>query len=290
MTRLALGTVQFGLDYGIANRRGRPSLHEAGRILEVARGFGIDLLDSAVAYGASEQVLGDLGVSDFKVVTKLPPLPEGMSDAADWVERELTASLARLRLGSVHGLLLHRSTDLNGRHGRDVAEGMLRVRASGLAEKIGVSIYDPAELDEVISLMPLDLVQTPINLLDRRLERSGWLRRLHEDGVEIHTRSTFLQGLLLLPRREIPARFERWSALWDSWHGELLQHSVPPTAACLSYPLSLPGVSRVVVGVDAAEQLEALALATWNPPDIREWPSFATDDAMLINPSNWNRL
>ena len=290
MMRLALGTAQFGLDYGIANRLGRPSLHQVGRTLEVAREFGIDLLDSAVAYGASEQVLGGLGVCDFKVVTKLPPLPECTPDAADWVERELTASLARLRLGSVYGLLLHRSTDLNGRHGRDLAKGILRVRASGLAEKIGVSIYDPAELDEVISLMPLDLVQAPINLLDRRLERSGWVRRLHEEGVEIHARSTFLQGLLLLPRWEIPPRFERWSAVWDSWHGELLRHSIPATAACLSYPLSLPGVSRVVVGVDAAEQLQHLALVARNPPDIREWPSFASDDAMLINPSNWNRL
>lgn len=290
MSRLALGTVQFGLKYGITNLRGQPSLREAGEILEVAREYGIDLLDSAVVYGISEKVLGHLGVTDFKIVTKLPPIPDGTQNVVKWVELQLRSSLKRLRLDSIYGLLLHRSRDLTGQHGNELALGIQNIKASGLVSKVGVSIYDPSELDETLSRMAVDLVQAPMNLVDRRLEKSGWLRKLHSKGVEVHTRSTFLQGLLIVPREKVPVQFERWSSLWDCWHRELRGNSASAIASCLAYPLSLPEVSRVVVGVDVADQLKSLVMEAQNLPNHQKWPSIVSNDPILINPSNWNQL
>ncbi len=288
--KLALGTVQFGLAYGVANKVGQVNREEVKQILQLARSAGIDTLDTAIAYGQSEQVLGELGVSEFKVVTKLPGIPEGISNLEDWVEDQLFASRRRLGLSSVHAVLLHRSEDLLGADGSRLAQALNQLKLRGCVEKVGVSIYDPIELDLVTQVMAIDLVQAPLNLLDRRLEMSGWLRRLHDQGVEVHTRSAFLQGLLLLPRSQIPAQFDRWSSLWDTWHSTLSDLNTTATAVCLSYPLSLPEVDRVVVGVDTVGHLQELVDSSLAPFPNHDWAFLSVLDEDLINPVRWKHL
>jgi len=290
MTKLALGTVQFGLDYGIANHQGQTSLEEAAQILKLAEAAGINLLDTAIAYGESEQVLGRLGIAAFKVVTKLPPLPAHLGDAATWAEEQLHGSLQRLGVCSLYGLLMHRSSDLTQESGEALAATLDRFKLKGWVEKIGVSIYNPAELEPVMQALRIDLVQAPLNLVDRRLESSGWLQRLHQERIEVHTRSVFLQGLLLMGRDEIPTRFARWSTLWDVWHESLAQRKTKALEASLSYPMSLPEVCRVVVGVDSAEQLVSLIAVAKTQTTFQDWSFMNTDDLMLINPANWNAL
>lgn len=292
MNKLALGTVQFGLAYGVANKVGQVNREEVKQILQLARSAGIDTLDTAIAYGQSEQVLGELGVSEFKVVTKLPGVPEGRLNLEDWVEDQLFASRRRLGLSSIYAVLLHRSEDLLGADGSRLTKALEHLKFRGVVEKIGVSIYDPNELASVTQVMAIDLVQAPLNLVDRRLEVSGWLRRLHDQGVEVHTRSAFLQGLLLMPRSEIPDKFERWSSLWDTWHSTLSDLKTTATAACLSYPLSLPEVDRVVVGVDNIRQLqEIIQASSQETKGIHQtFEDLRCDDPRLTNPSNWNTL
>lgn len=290
LKKLALGTAQFGVNYGIANTGGQVSALEALAILQCARNAKIDLLDTAIAYGESEAVLGQSGISDFKVVSKLPAFPENTESVGDWVCKQIEGSLNRLGIVSLCGLLLHRSTDLLGPHANALIESLQQLKANGLVKKIGVSIYDPAELDRVMQLMNIDLVQAPLSLIDRRLETSGWLRQLRTHGVEVHTRSTFLQGLLLMPRKQIPEKFRQWSQLWDQWAAALGSRNISALKACLAYPLSLPEVDRVVVGVDSAEQLEKLVSAAHTLHPEHDWSFMVSRDPMLINPSNWVRL
>lgn len=116
--KLALGTVQFGLNYGIANESGQVSLAQAKEVLALAHLHGIADLDTAIAYGDAEARLGQIGVSGFRIVTKLPPMPADVADAGIWAKAELAGSLRRLGCSSVFGLLLHRSADLNGPQGK----------------------------------------------------------------------------------------------------------------------------------------------------------------------------
>lgn len=118
--KLALGTVQFGLDYGITNQTGQVSPLMAAQIMSVAREHHIDVIDTAASYGDSEFMLGRIGVQGFRVVTKLPPLPDMLDDVGIWAKRQLSNSLDRLRVKSIHGLLLHRGSDLLGPQGRDL--------------------------------------------------------------------------------------------------------------------------------------------------------------------------
>lgn len=287
--RLALGTVQFGLPYGIANPRGQVSREEAGKILTLARMSGIDTLDTAITYGDSEACLGALGTQGFKVVTKLPPLPEGTTDIGSWVHEQMQASLRRLKVDSVYSLLLHRSENLIGAAGRSMVQALERLKAEGLVGKVGVSIYAPQELDAATQACAIDLVQAPLNLVDRRLVTSGWLQRLHDLGVEVHARSAFLQGLLLIPRKAMPDKFGPWAALFDRWYAWLQENHVTAVEACLAFVASHTPINRIVVGVDSRAQLrELLRAAGKEQPQLL--PDLRCEDERLINPSNWNSL
>jgi hypothetical protein len=289
VNRLALGTVQFGLPYGIANQAGQVSRSDAREMLLLAAANGIDTLDTAIAYGESETCLGETGVRGFNLVTKLPAIPDGCADVKDWVGAQIAASFARLGVSSVYGLLLHRPDQLLGGNGQALFNAMRDLQEAGLVQKIGVSIYAPSELDALFRQYRFELVQAPFSLIDRRISQSGWLQKLKQDGVEIHTRSAFLQGLLLMPRSAIPSKFTPWTPLWNNWHDWLARHSVSPVQACLAYPLSFPEVDRVVIGADSEAQLaQIIAAARHGISD--EFPDMHCDDENLINPANWSRL
>lgn len=284
--RIALGTVQFGLAYGVANHAGKTSTTEVPRILEEAVSFGINTLDTAVAYGESEDVLGQVGVSHFRIVTKLPALPEECADIEGWVISQTQASLQRLNVESVYAVLLHRPEQLLGPNGERLYKAMQRLRADGIAKKIGISIYEPRELDVLCARFDFDLVQAPLSLLDRRLVESGWAERLHHKGIELHVRSVFLQGLLLMPLDVMPSAFLKWEPVWSEWQRWLAEVRLTPLQACLRYVLSVVEVDRVVVGVDNLAQLRQITASCLGVlPSLPSWP--AQVDCDLLNPAQW---
>lgn len=286
-SRLALGTAQFGLEYGVANRSGRVGRDEIMRILALAAEAGVDTLDTAIAYGESETALGEAGMEGWNIVTKLPAVPEGVGDLLSWVEEQVDASLRRLRVRSLHGLLLHQPEQLLARNGDRLIAALEAVKKSGRTRKIGVSIYDPQQLDELLARMNVDLVQAPLNILDRRLVESGWGERLNQAGVEVHARSAFLQGLLLMTER--PGKFRRWDALWAEWDGWLRQTGLTPLEACLRYALSQRSLDKVIVGVDGVGQLQQiLSVSMGEMPPAPSWSTPVS--AELIDPSCWSNL
>lgn len=287
--KLALGTVQFGLNYGVANSAGQVSLAEAAAIIDLARAGNVDVIDTAAAYGDSEVSLGRVGVGDFRVVTKLPPMPQATQRPALWVREQIEASLARLGCSSVYGYLMHRPEELDGESGDAIAGALREIREDGLAAKVGISIYDPEQIARAFRHLDLDLVQAPLNLLDRRIIESGEAGKLHEKGVELHTRSAFLQGLLLFGRDAIPAAFDRWQPLLSRWHDWLERHDMSATRACLDFAASFREVDRVVVGVDTQRQFATLLEGAGHADQRAQvpWPDIQTDDPDLINPAKW---
>ena len=289
MSRLALGTAQFGLTYGIANTEGQVTRLNAKAMLEFAIINGIDILDTAIAYGDSEASLGESGIKSFKVITKLPAVPDACSDVSAWVQQQVAASLTRLGADAVYGLLLHRPDQLLGQYGKGLYRALLELKEVGQVDKIGLSIYSPSELEEITHQYRIDLIQAPFNLIDRRLHTSGWLYRLKDAGVEVHTRSAFLQGLLLMPQAAIPAKFSPWSSLWDNWHQWLSTHDVSALQACINFPLLFPEIDRVVVGAESIYQLEQIINAAVNKMTV-DLPDLRCEDESLINPAHWFRL
>ena len=286
--KLALGTVQFGLEYGVANSLGKVTKPVAAHILDVAKLNRIDLIDTAIGYGDSELVLGRCGVSAFDIVSKLPKIPNACNDIVAWTLDEIRHSLSRLRVKSLHALLLHHPADLLEEHGNDLAKALIEAKTKGLIEKFGFSIYDPSSLHDYISVIRPDIVQAPLNVVDRRLFNSGWLKRLVELDIEVHARSLFLQGLLLLSPAQMPNQFHLWRDVWLSWEQYLFSTNQSAVEACLNYVTSVPGVDRMVVGVQSAGQLKEIIPVVKHKPSSYIDPTFMqTEDASLIDPSRW---
>ena len=291
MSKIALGTAQFGLPYGISNTHGQVARTEMDKIWQVARGANITLLDTAIAYGNSEENIGATESVGFDIVTKLPPLSGVETSVTQWVHDQIQNSLAKLKRNSVYGLLLHNPADLIADNGDELLAALINLKRDGLIKKFGISIYAPTELESLFSQIPSfrpDIVQAPLNVIDQSIASSGWLTRLSEMNVEIHIRSVFLQGLLLQQPNERSAGFSRWSSVFaqfDSWTNA---QQMSPLTACLGHVLSYPEVSRVIIGVTSANELKQIIAASSGDP-VRAPQSLQVTDVDLIQPMNWNK-
>lgn len=287
--KLALGTVQFGMRYGVANSVGQVSEAAAEAILKQASLLGVNMLDTAIAYGSSEEVLGKFAQTDQNIVTKLSAVPETERDLKNWIIGQFDGSLERLRVSRIYGLLLHRPDQLLGPYGAEIYDALAALKARGSVQKIGVSIYSPDELEPLLERYNFDLVQATLSILDRRILETGWAGRLKENGIELHTRSAFLQGLLLMTKDQRPVRFERWKSIWEEWDQWLSDTGLSPLQACLRFAVQQPLVDRVVIGVDSTAQLIEVVGAV--DGTIKQTPKFEElKDTRLINPATWNQL
>lgn len=289
MSKLALGTAQFGMRYGVANVAGQVSRHELYSILSAARSYGIDALDTAIAYGVAEENLGTAGTEDFRIVTKIPPLSDQVSDIRSWIVANIRSSLVRLNRSSVDAVLLHRSNEIIGKEADAYRAGLADLKEQGLCTAVGISIYDPTELEAIwcdSSGWKPDLVQAPYNVIDRRLDSSGWLNRLSDAGVRVHIRSVFLQGLLLLPANKRPSYFTPFATLLDRWHDWCIAEGIAPLEAALRFVCLDSRIEKAVVGTDTVVQLsEIVAAVSGRLTNVPHWLS--SENVGLIDPSQW---
>lgn len=291
MNKLAIGTAQFGMDYGIGSSPGKVSINEVKKILEYAKSTNIDMLDTASAYGKSEKTLGELNVDEFKVVTKTRHfnVPKITDDDVNLLNRDFDKSLKDLKLDSVYGLLIHNADDLMKPGASKIIEFLQNLKKIHKIKKIGVSIYENKHLSFVLENFDIDLVQLPLNIFDRRLIDNGMLKLLSQEGLEVHARSIFLQGLILMENSSRPRKFDRWDSLWKAWSEWLNDHQISPLEASIRYAMSFPEISKVLVGIDSVNQLmEIMNAASGVLPPIPN--ELYTDDSLLLNPSNWDLI
>lgn len=291
MPRLALGTAQFGFDYGISNIFGRVKNSEISSILKLAKKNNINLLDTAKAYGNSEDVIGNLKKDNFIITTKLAAIPKNCKDIESYVQKSVSDSLQKLKVRNLYGILLHEPSDLFGDKGPELINSLNQLKFYKKVKKIGVSIYELNQLEKIINLFKIDIVQAPLNLMDRRLERSGWLEKLCNLGIEVHVRSIFLQGLLLMPQKKLPKNFEKLKYKFDKWYLKLQNKKKKALNVCLSYPLSLPNIKYIILGVENTTHLEEI-ISNLNNNDIdqEDWLFMETNDEKLINPNYWSKI
>ena len=287
MTKLALGTVQFGMDYGI-NSGIKVEQNEVLKIVNLARKSGIKLIDTAQLYGTSEKVLGNVNTVDFDIVTKSRAFEQDIinENEANLVINDLDHSLKLLKQKSLYAFLVHHGEDLLKPGGEMIFNKLQILKEQGLVKKIGFSAYIDNQLIKIIERFDIDIIQLPMNILDNRLINNGLLNKLYSRGIEIHTRSVFLQGLLLMDMDKRPKYFDRWSNLWKFWYEWLTDNKLSPLEASIRYMISKPEISRVLVGVDNKDQLKNIIIASdGNIPTIPE--ELTSDDPDLLNPGNW---
>jgi aryl-alcohol dehydrogenase-like predicted oxidoreductase len=279
------------MDYGINSTSGQVKSSEVIDILDYAQQCGINLLDTAPSYGNSEQVLGDSNIQNFKVVTKTRHF--GQTNISDkdvtLLISDLNQSLQSLKQKRIYGVLVHNANDLLKSGADKIVHQLEILKKQGLISKIGVSIYDHEQLQIILNNFDIDLVQLPFNILDGRLIDSGIFRMLQNKGVEVHARSVFLQGLLLVDEQSRPSKFDRWKGLWKIWHEWLNDNQITALEATIRHAISMPEISKVLVGVDTKDQLEEIIIASnGSLPNVPK--ELFVNDADLLNPTNWGKL
>ncbi len=284
--RFALGTAQMGMTYGIANNTGQISTHQAKHILNTAKKAGINTLDTAINYGQSSQTLGSLALKNWRIITKIPPLSATLPHIQNEIRQHIQQHLKQLQQHSVYAVLLHEPIQLLSPAGKQIWHTLNTLKQQGFIKKIGFSIYSPKELDQLIPDFNPDLIQAPFNIFDQRLKSSGWLKRLNRQHIEIHCRSVFLQGLLLIPADKRPTQFNPWQTIWDTWDQWLETQTQSAYELCLNYVYSHTEIDRMVIGVDNIKQLQKLIAYQAQP--VQKTPQvFSSLDETLINPSLW---
>jgi len=252
--KIALGTAQFGLKYGIANRIGKLSKEEVFTILEFAYRCGIGTLDTAYSYGESEEIIGEFisqSKKGFKIISKLPNLDNnGILE----VERYCQKTLGRLKQDKIYGYLIHKFDDMVSYKG-DLWSEIESLKYKGLVYKIGFSIYKIEELEYLLNNnISFDILQFPYNIFDQRFEE--YFPILRKKGVEIYTRSVFLQGLFFLKADKIDRDFRSAKNMIEKLRQISADYKIPMHSLCLCFVMLNPFVDKVIIGLDSLEQLK----------------------------------
>ena len=240
-SKIGLGSVQFGIPYGVSNNKGQTSNEEVTKILSYANTSEIAIVDTASAYGNAEEVLGKNDLNHFKIVSKF------MSPSSESIHEQFKQSLKKLNQNSMYGYLVHRPADLL--KFPEQWSQLKELKTEGLVEKIGYSLNEPEEIYQLLGKgYHPDLIQVPYNYFDRRFEEI--IIELKDKGCEIHTRSTFLQGLFFMDSDELSPFFDEVKPYIQS-----LKKNNTLAKSLLKFTLNKKFIDKVIIGVENTEQL-----------------------------------
>ena len=287
ISRIAIGTAQYGMNYGIANKTGKISDFEMNRILNKAKDNNILTIDTAKSYGDCEQKLGKQVVDEFSVITKVSSLTQLRNNTNDFVLEELKDSLGKLNLNNLDTLLLHRSKDLLDYKKNEIYESLILCKEVGLINKIGISADNVSDVESIVNIFDIDVVQFPLNIFNRELIESGLLKVLKNKGIEVHARSIFLQGLLLMKKKELNPYFNNWSSLFEEWEKWNEKNHITKLEACLKYVVMFKEIDKYIVGIDSLQHLQEI-IKILNSKNFKKVPiALSSKEQALINPSKW---
>lgn len=274
--KIVLGTVQFGCQYGI-NSAGRPNEEEVRRILAYSAEAGITKLDTSSAYGDAEKVLGKCmpNGAQFQIISKYPETELSVRDM-------FMVSLRDLRVEKLYGYLLHLFSIYKAN--KSIWHDFQALKQEGLVEKIGFSIYTPDELEMLIQdQVEFDILQVPRSILDRKFD--AYLPMLKERGVEVHVRSTFLQGLFFKERNALPEKLQPLKPYLQQMDEYAQMHQMSISEVAMNYNLQNENIDGVLIGVDSLAQLQTnLQMVSDRVVDL----DIDVQEKELVNPVNWN--
>lgn len=290
--RLGIGTAQFGFDYGITNHNGKVHTKEAHRIISKGLEYGIIDVDTAPSYGNAEEVLGKHSlIKNLKITTKTV-LNEEKTHTKETVKHVLAgfrASLSKLKLNSLYGLLIHDTKDIKKPDFSRLAEALRNLKTDGLVSKIGISAYAEEEIAIADEYLTLDIIQIPINWCDQSLSNSTYIKSLSKRGVEIHARSIFLQGLLLEEPKQIPEPMLELKEKLQKLKKIALTNNLSMQDLAVKYVKQTEIADVAITGLCSDTQVgELIHSNNKHVPEI-DWPEFRITTPEIIKPNLWGQ-
>jgi len=281
--KLAIGTVQFGINYGINNKNGIPSDIDVSEILDLSLKNNINYLDTSISYGNSEERISKLASNKFKIITKSSNVK-----CSEELTLSILSSLSTLETECVYGFLFHNADNLIDNH--DLWSTLVKFKNEKKVNKIGYSIYDTKQIDYLLDkgFIP-DIVQLPYSLLDRKFEK--YFMKLKKLGTEIHVRSVFLQGLYFINNKQLPQKLLPLKKYLDNIESICNEFNVSIGELALNFVYENKFIDKIIVGVDSPNQLKQNIniIKNWNSNKIinKLISNITVKEQHLLSPVNW---
>ena len=280
--KIALGTAQFSNNYGVTNFK-HFNLTAIENILEKSIKFDIKTIDTAPNYKEVEKKLGNNNLEKFELITKTSLLKNNKIIDKFSLKKEINKSFSNLKVRKIYAILIRSPRLLL--ENKNLLDAILGFKQTKKVHKVGYTLYNPEELDILYSFFKPDIVQIPYSIVDNRFEKSKWIDKMYEDGVEIHIRSVFLQGLLLSDLKNLPKKFIKYKKFFESFEDWVSLNKISKLQACLNLPLQDKRIKKIVVGISDLNNL--IEINKIIPKNLKYPNWLLINNEKLLNPSKW---
>ena len=286
--RLILGSANFGnTNYGITNNSNL-NFTSIKNILNFIKKKGIKKIDTAINYGNAQKNIGKVNNGYFKITSKLPRIPNNLSNIENWIEKKISLTLDELNTNCLEGLLFHDSAQLFEKNGEKIFSIISKIKKEKKIKKIGFSIYSPLELKKISQNYDFDIIQIPLNIFDQRFLNKDLIKQMKKKKCEIQARSIFLQGLLLVNTNKLPINFLKWKYSFDKWNNWLINNNIDNITAALKFVLQIKEIDNIIISCQNVDQLKKiLKIEDHNVNKVLFPSSLSNFDEKLINPQYW---
>lgn len=286
--KIIIGTAQWGLNYGLTQTDSKISSNELMKIINFLEKKKIYSLDASIMYGDAHSRISQFCNADFRVYTKFS-VNLDISNEEEFrikVQQDCTNSLSSLGQARLEGIYIHNTGAIYDKKFKILADTMNEIKMAQKNLKVGISVYTKEDIETVLRFWTPDIVQLPMNIIDRRLVESGSLKLLKSRGVEVHARSIFLQGLLLRDLDNIPPYFQPWINIFRDFEKWCLKNNISKLQACVSNVENIPEIDKIVVGVDNYSQLDEI-LKIQPPANYKKFGFQMQPNEDLLDPRRW---
>ena len=283
--KLVIGSAQLGMDYGLFNNK-KISRKEFKKIEKLVLKSKIKFIDTAISYGESENIIGNSKLKNLHIITKIKIPNEKNIHIKNWVLKEISKSLIKLKINKIYVVLIHDYKDLLGKYGKNYLLSLQELKKKKIIKKIGISVYDYQEIKKIWKFWKPDLIQVPFSPLDNRILDSGWVDTLKKFKVKIFVRSVFLQGLLI--NEDSFLRISKsHKVILNKFRNWCYKNNISLLQACLHFIKQFKKIDYLVVGFNNYNQLKEI-VDVFKKKLIIIPKKFSTNKINLIDPRKWN--
>tara|TARA_B100000900_G_scaffold411973_1_gene432774 strand:- start:34567 stop:35421 length:855 start_codon:yes stop_codon:yes gene_type:complete len=250
--KIIIGSAQFGTKYSLNNKKVLKS-DECEKIFRKCKINKIKFLDTAFDYFEANKILKKLGCKDFNVITKIPKMN---FKSTSYHENKIFNLLNDYNIKQFYAILLHDEKFIFTKDGEKMFNFLKYLKKNNVTKKIGVSVYNFSVLKNIVKNFDIDIVQCPINVFDREFIEKSNINDLKKKKIEIHARSIFLQGLLLLKSKQIPRKFKKYDRYFVEWENYLKKNKISNYLNCINFIKKQLQIDKVIVGVDNVNHLD----------------------------------
>lgn len=289
MNKLIIGTANFGLNYGQGILKKKVDTEEIKKIILFCKKKKINFLDTAFSY-KNERYLKSQKLNKWNIITKISIKNfKNEKNIDKKINLLINKTINIFKVKNLYGVLFHDIKEIEKKSGKKFYSILEKLKKDKKIKKIGVSVYNPKDIDKILKNYKFDIIQCPLSIFDRRFINTGYLKKMKKKGIEIHIRSIFLQGLLLMQHKLMPKKFNRWNKIWNKWSAWNIKNKTTKLETCVNFINQIANIDKVVVGITNKKQLQDI-LKYFKERKKNNYSLQFCKDINLLDPRKWDKI